>query len=474
MELKRFFGKAAGVAVLSAAGLLFTQGTARAETLADALASAYNTSGLLEQNRALLRAADENVPQALSALRPIISWSASASRTFGETASATSGYALVGTESGSASLSLSAQILLYDGGASRIGVEIAKESVLATRQSLVAVEQQILLRAASAYLEVLRAQAFLDLRQNNLRLLTQELRAAKDRFEVGEVTRTDVSLAEARLAASRSNLATAQGTLAQARLEYLTAVGHEPGSLSPVRALTGLPATADAAAALALRQHPALLQARYQVNVAELRIAVADAALSPSVSLSGSLSLSRNFYNDGRSQTGTISLGASQPIYSGGSLSSLQRQAHQNRDAARSGLHVTAGDIRQNVGNAIATRQLLRASYESSQQQVRAAQLAFQGVREEATLGARTTLDVLNAEQELLDARANLISSEIDQLVAGYSLLSAMGELTAQKLKLKVRTYDPAGYYNMVKDGPAGLSKQGRQLDRVLRGLQKE
>ncbi|WP_052418115.1 TolC family outer membrane protein [Pseudooceanicola atlanticus] len=456
------------------AGLAAAPQQARAETLADALASAYEHSGLLEQNRALLRAADEGVAQALSQLRPIVSWGSELTHTFSNSKTAASNFVAVSNSGTSASLSLSAQLVVYDGGQSQLGVEIAKESVLSTRQALLSLEQQVLLRAANAYLEVRRASEFLALRQNNVRLITQELRAARDRFEVGEVTRTDVALAEARLAAARSGLAAAQGQLAQANLEYIAAVGHKPGRLSPAGGLPRLPGTADAALAVALRQHPDMLQAQKEATVADLRVMLADAALSPTLSLTGRVGHTENFGSRANNFGGSIGLSANQTIYAGGRLSSLQRQAMNNRDAARSNLHVVSHTIRQNVGIAISALQVQRASAQASDQQVRAAQLAFRGTREEATLGARTTLDVLNAEQELLDARANLISAQVDEIAAGYTLLSAMGELTAQKLNLKVRIYDPAGYYNMIKDAPAGLSEQGKSLDRVLRRIGKD
>jgi outer membrane protein len=454
-----------------AAGTVLTPVTAKAETLADAMASAYKHSGLLEQNRALLRAADENVAQALSALRPIVTWRANLQRQFSRSSSASSGFTPVNTSSTSASLTLSAELVLYDGGQSALGVEIAKESVLATREGLVSLEQQVLLRAAVAYLNVRRSSEFVALRESNVRLITQELRAARDRFEVGEVTRTDVSLAEARLAAAKSGLAAAQGDYARAQQEYLAAVGHRPGRLTPSGTLTRLPSTFDAASARALRQHPDMAQARRQATVSDLRVDLADAALSPTLSLSGTATLSDTLSNSGYGRSATIGIGANQTIYAGGRLSSLQRQAMQNRDASRANLHVVAHQIRQNVGNAMASYQVARASIQAGQQQIRAAEVAFRGVREEAQLGARTTLDVLNAEQELLDARANLISAQVDELSAGYTLLAAMGELTAQKLKLQVRIYDPAGYYNMVKDAPAGKSEQGKKLDRVLRRI---
>lgn len=447
---------------------------ARAETLAAALVSAYDHSGLLEQNRALLRAADEGVAQAVSRLRPVIEWTAGLNQRFTDGASANSGFAQVTSKPATFSVEISASLLLYDFGATRLGVDIAKETVLGTRHALVGVEQQVLLRAVSAFFEVRRASEFLALRQNNVRLITQELRAARDRFEVGEVTRTDVSLAEARLAAARSGLAAAEGALNQARLEYLAAVGHEPGRLVQPGSLPALPPSVEAAMAAAVRRHPDMLSAQKDVTVAELQVTAADLALKPTINLNSRYSVSESLNNSGYSKELSVGIGATGPIYAGGRLSSLQRQAMASRDAARSALHVVSHGVRTNAGNAYSNLLVARASREATEQQVRAAQVAFRGVREEATLGARTTLDVLNAEQELLQARADLISAQIDEYVSAYSILAATGRLTAESLNLAVQRFDPASYYNMVRDAPAGISARGKRLDNVLRKLGKE
>ena len=205
---------AAGAALLALGPL-----PAAAETLTDALISAYRTSGLLEQNRALLRAADEDVAQAITALYPVLNWQAQ------------SGYSEPAVDTLTASLSLTAQMTLWDGGANRLAIDAAKENVLAVREGLVVAEQQVLFDAVSAYLTVLNARGIVSLRESNVRLIGSELSAARDRFEVGEITRTDVSLAEARLALARSQLASAEGDLAVAREEYKRAVGRYPGDL---------------------------------------------------------------------------------------------------------------------------------------------------------------------------------------------------------------------------------------------------
>jgi len=463
--------RAAVTAALAVAMLAPAAG--RTETLADAMAGAYEHSGLLEQNRALLRAADENVAQAVAALRPIISWTGNLTHT--RTRGASQPLFISRTSSGtSASIGLTAQLVLYDFGQTSLGVDVAKETVLRTRQSLIAIEQNVLLRAALAYLEVRRASEFLGLRQNNLRLITQELQAARDRFEVGEVTRTDVSLAEARLAAARSGLASAQGTLEQARQEYLVAVGRLPGNLQPPTRLPALPPSVEAAQTIALRGHPEILGAQREVTIAELNVALADAALKPTIDLTGRAGVEQNFNSDAYSKSVSIGVGVSGPVYAGGRLSSLQRQAMQQRDAQRAVLHVVSHDIRQAVANAYTGVLVARASSAAGEEGVRAARVAFRGVREETTLGARTTLDVLNAEQELLQASADLISAQIDEYASAYRLLAAMGRLTAVDLRLRVTIYDPTDYYNMVKSTPAGISEQGQRLDRVLRRIGKE
>ncbi|MDF1856249.1 TolC family outer membrane protein [Pseudooceanicola sp.] len=455
-------------------GLALSAPLARAQTLADTLVAAYNNSGLLEQNRALLRAADESVPQAVSALRPILNWSANVSHSWTRASSASSGFTATTSRSTALSLGLSLQLLIYDFGASKVRIDVAKESVLGTRHNLIAAEQQVLLRAVQSFFEVRRATETLTLRQNNLRLITQELRAARDRFEVGEVTRTDVSLAEARLAAARSGLAAAEGALNRAKLEYRAATGVVAKGLTSPRSLPGLPATVDAAMMAAARQHPDVLAAQQNVTVAELNVTLADLALRPTVNLNATYGLTENLNNKGYSSGLTVGIGASGPIYAGGRLSSLQRQTFAQRDAARSNLHVVVDNVQRNAGNAYSDVLVARASRLAGEQQVRASEIAFRGVREESTLGSRTTLDVLNAEQELLQARADLISAQIDEYIGAYALLAAQGRLTAAHLRLGVQIFDPTAYYNMVKDAPAGLSERGKRLDRVLRKIGKD
>ena len=362
-------------------------------------------------------------------------------------------------------IAISAQLTLYDGGANQLAVDAQKEVVLATRQSLLNVEQQVLFRAVQAYMNVRRNVEFVALRDSNVRLITQELRAAQDRFEVGEITRTDVSLAEARLAAARSLLAAAQGNLAQSVEEFRAAVGRAPNQPAPVSPAP-VSRTVAEAKTYAVRNHPSILEVRHSVAAAELNIMRAQAATQPTVTLGGQIAVDGDF-DDSRS----FNLTASGPIYAGGRIAAQTRQLMARRDATRAGLHITRHSLEQQVGNAYANLQVARASRQASDQQTRAATVAFRGVREEAALGSRTTLDVLNAEQELLDARTNTVSAQADEVIASYSVLLSMGLLTADHLRLPVQQYDPTEYYNLVKDAPAALSAQGKSFDRVLEAI---
>lgn len=447
-----------------------TPALARAETLADALASAYEHSGLLDQNRALLRAADEDVAIAVSGLRPIINWTSDVTRSFGRNRGING---TINSNSTDVNVGITGQLLLYDFGRTRLQVDSQKELVLATRQALISVEQQVLLRAVQAFMNVRRNSEFVSIRQNNLRLLQEELRAARDRFEVGEVTRTDVAQAEARLATARSGLALAQGDLVQAVEEFRAAVGRKPGNLVPPSRLPRLSADVDAAKAVAVRRHPDMLQARHNVAVADLNIMVAKAAVRPTVNLTTRLSVGEEIGGGDFDRNGSVGVEVTGPIYQGGRLSAATRQAMAQRDAQRGALHEVRHTVQQNVGNAYANLRAARAAAVAGQEGVRAATVAFRGVREEAKLGARTTLDVLDTEQELLDARANLVSAQVDVYIAAYGVLAATGELTAKDLNLGVQTYDPTAYYNLVKDAPVARSKQGQKLDKVLRALGK-
>ena len=459
----RFFG-----AVAAASLLIGAVPQAKAETLADALVSAYNNSNLLEQNRAVLRAADEDVATAVAALRPTLDYLLSSTWTQNfDTSFETQNDTTVNT------LGVTASLSIYEFGRNRLAIEAAKQSVLATRQALIQVEQEILFSAVTAYMDVIRAIEFVDLRRNNVRVLSEEVRAANDRFEVGEVTRTDVAQAESRQAEAEAALVAAEGDVETAREFFNLAVGRYPGTLAAPPPLPRTADSLDAARSIALRGHPQILQAQRLVSAADVNVARAEASVLPSLSASADLG-----WSDGASSSsgdlepaGEIGIQLSGPIYRGGALNSAFRSAVAQRDQNRANLLQTTKVISENLGVAWSEVQVARAVLRSTGRQIDAARIAFEGVREEASLGARTTLDVLNAEQELLDAQGLRIDANRQQQVAIYGLLAAMGMLTADALGLNVVAYDPEAYYNTVRSAPPVGSPQGIKLDRVLRNI---
>lgn len=432
---------------------------AGAETLTDALIAAYRNSNLLDQNRALLRAQDEGVAQAVARLRPVISYALESAHTRTQRSPTAPG---TWQSSLDTQLALQASLVVFDFGRNALAVEQAKETVLATREALVNLEQQVLLDAVSAYVGVRLAEAKLDLGRSNVRVIQEELRAAQDRFEVGEITRTDVALTEARLAAARANLASAEGDLLVARESYLAAIGAYPGRLTVPPAAPMTARSLEEARGLAQTNHPLIRQAQREVTISELGMARAQANLKPSISFQAQVS-----QDDRGLGQEVVGLTLSQTIYQGGGLSAAYRAAIAQRDAARAALLQAGVDINESVGVAWSAVQIFTASIEASRREIEAAQAAYDGVVEEARLGARTSLDVLDAEQDLLDARVSLVEAEAGRYEATYRLLSAMGLLTVEHLKLGVPTYDPAAYYNAVKNAPA-LSAQGARLDRIL------
>jgi len=444
-----------GVLALS---LAIAMGTAAsAENLGSALIAAYKHSGLLQQNRALLRAADEDVAAATAALRPVVQYSLGAN------------YSSI-TQDVSSNLAVTASLTLYDNGNGALRREIAKQNVLSLREGLRSIESNVLLSAVSAYTSVRRDSSIVRLRENNLKVVQRELQASRDRFEVGEITRTEVALSEARVASATSDLAVARGNLDQSREQYRNVVGVYPSALTPLPNPPSIPSSQAAAQATARNSHPDMNQAQHNVRVSEINVQLAENGLLPT--LSGNANL--NVDQDGN-DTSSVGITLSGPIYRGGALASSIRQANARRDASRAVLHLTRHNLDQSVGIAWSQLEVARAGLRASAEQIRAFKVAFEGVREEAELGARTSLDVLNAEQDVFDAEAARLSAESQKDVALYNLLASTGQLSVRHLGLNVATYDPAAYFDAVKNAPANnVSPQGKQLDHVLSVLGKK
>lgn len=465
------------MAATAAAALLAFAPAVQSETLSDALVDAYRNSHLLEQNRALLAAADEDVAQAVAALRPVISFIADygKSRTLPNSPSLhTDGGGLVYSRQTSyaeqATVDLAIELTLLDFGRNRATIDLRKETVLATRAALVGVEQSVLLSAVQAYVNMRLTLEILGFRQNYVNVINEELRATRDRFEVGEVTKTDVSLAEAQLAEAHADLASAEGDVRVAREAYKAAIGHYPGKLASPPRPPALPGSVDAALAIARREHPEVIQQQHLVKAADFSVEYAEANLMPTVGVTGTFELSGGMGTSTNYDRQRIGVSMQQTLFAGGRLSSAIRKAQMQREAQRSELHQTVVELEEGLGSAWASLDVSAAQIAANTSQIEAAQIAFDGLREEAKLGARTTLEVLDAEQDVLDARAARAQTEAERYYRVYQVLAAMGKLTVEDLNLGIPTYDVTGYYNFVKDAPV-VSFQGEKLDRVLKAL---
>ncbi len=444
------------IAALTIAGLAFGAPTVSAQSLTDALISAYRNSDQLKSQRAALRGTDEDVAAAVAARRPSLSLSGSAGNVHSFAFNLDSQYA---------NLTMALNLTLWDGGSTRLGIEVARLGVAVARDSLIDTEQQVLLNAVTAYMDMRRDTQFLQLSRNSYDVAAKQVQATRDRFEVGEVRRTDVSQVEARLALAQSIVALRQGTLEISREAYHVAVGKYPGRLMPPPPLPPLPATMDKARALALKNHPAIRRARKMVRIADLNVARAEAAMKPSIALQGNVTLEANKFNG---DTGVLAVTGKVPIYQGGALSSAYRRAQALAQKARFDLQRTGQLVAQNVNRAWSQLTIARATITARQKEVRSARVALDGIREEASVGARTALDVLDAESVLFQAQTNLATAKRDEYVAVYSLLSAMGLLTARHLGLKVEHYDPDRNYRKVYTAPT-LSERGKLLKRILK-----
>jgi outer membrane protein len=436
---------------------------ARAESLLSALARAYGGNPDLNQGRASVRARDEDAPKALAGMRPKANIQASAGPQYSNIKIPAGRAQLTGGRSFSydeyvgyprgATLNISQNI--FDGGATENNVKRAQSGVFAARATLRLTEQAILQNGATAYMNVLRDTAVLNLRKNNIDVLEQQLRQTRDRFQVGEVTRTDVAQAEASLAQARSEFYAAQAQLKTSSANYRQIIGTEPNRLEPGRAIDPLlPRSLNEAIAIALAEHPGVVSALHQVDVAELAVKVAESALSPTLSVNAQVS---NQYDSflGSPHTRQFSAGASGqlniPLYQGGAEYASIRQAKEQLGQARLNADLQRDSVRASVVSSFGLLDTAKASIISGQAAVKAAETALAGVREEAKVGQRTTLDVLNAQQALLNARVSLVISQRDRVVASYAALDAIGRLSAESLNLDVAYYDPGVHYEQVK-----------------------
>lgn len=428
-----------------------------AQSLDAALAAAYINNPSLNSQRAGTRAVDENVPQALSGYRPNVSGNISVGGQYAR--SNASGVIQDGTLV-PRSYSLTVTQTIFNGLLTANTTRKAESQVKGSRETLRNTEQSVMLNAVTAYMNVIQGVALLELQQQNLAALQQELRATRDRFNVGEVTRTDVVQAEARVAQAQYSVAQAVANLSAYKAQYRQVIGVEPGKLSsPGPAIERkIPPSVDGVMSVATKDHPAVLASQYAVDAANFQVRMAEANLSPVLSVQGSLSQSYDQNENVDSASGAgVMLNLSVPFYQGGAEYSAVRQAKEYLSQARIEVDVNRDAVRTNAVQYWGSLVAAKAQIESAQAQVAANTLALEGVREEWRVGQRTTTDVLNAQTDLTNSKSALVVAQRDRVVAAYSLISVIGKLDAVNLGLKVPVYNPKVHYEQVRDSWFGL-----------------
>lgn len=441
---------AAASAIAIAGGL---SAPAAAETLADAIALAYDSNPTLQAQRATQRALDETVVQARAGYRPTLS--VTALRQDSETD--IPGVAVT-TRSNLARATLSVSQPIWTGGRVASAVSAAEADVLAGRENLRRIEAQVLANVITAYVDVRANQQAVAIREENVKVLARQLEESNARFEVGEITRTDVAQSEARLAAAQAQLRSAQAQLAISRAGYAAVVGQNPGELAPEPGLESLlPGDVDLAFDVAEQNNPQIRAAEYAAQASKARVSAARAERMPTLSVAGTLQFQGEAepYSAGnfpRSVVGQATV--SVPLFSGGVTSSRIRAQVERNNADRIGVETARRSVLQSVTQSWNQLLAARANIGSSQQQVKAAMIAAEGTRQEQQVGLRTTIDVLNAEQELRSAQLSQVTAVRDAYVASAGVLAAMGRLEAASLTPTAAKYDPATHFRSLKMAP--------------------
>jgi len=429
-----------------------------------ALVKAYQNNPQLNAQRANARSIDENVPQALSGYRPKLSVTASVGEQYSSLTSKTPSllgptYTNVANWLTPWGVGIQGQQTLFNGFQTANRTRAAESQVSGAREALRVMEQTILLNAATAYMDVLRDTANLEVQRSNVRVLQETLKQTRDRFDVGEVTRTDVAQAEAQLAAGQSAELAAESTLTTSKANYRQIVGVEPVNLAPGSPVDRFfPKTLPSSIDLGLTENPNVTSAMQGVDVSFLQVKINEGALLPVLTATISaqqqsepvVGLTQEFL-------GTATANLTVPIYQGGSEYSLIRQSKESLGQQRLTLDLTRNQVRQAVVQAWGQLEAAKAQVVAAQSQVTSSEVALNGVREEARVGQRTTLDVLNAQQALVNARVALVTAQHDRVVASYNVLSAVGRLSPQVLGLPTPVYDPMVHYQQVRDAWAGV-----------------
>jgi outer membrane protein len=438
---------------------------ALADTIEAALVRAYQNNPQLNAQRALVRSTDENVPQALSGYRPKVAVTSSAgyqytdvNTTSGGTSASILRREFHGTDP-PRSVGLTVTQTLFNGNQTANKTRAAESQVSGAREALRVLEETVLLGAATVYMDYLRDAAIVEVQRSNVVVLEQTLRQTRDRYGVGTVTPTDVAQAEAQLAAGKSQQLTAEANLVTTRANFRRITGNEPANLAPGSPVDRfLPKSPTSAVALSLIENPNVTAAMYGIDVNYLQVKINEGALFPTVSLQTSVQQAyEQTLTVFRAFGASTAVQVSAPIYQGGAEYSLIRQSEENLVQQRLNLEMVRDQTRANTVTAWGQLVAGKAQVGAAESQVAASELALTGVRQEATVGQRTTLDVLNAQQALVNARVALVTAQHDRVVASYAVLSAVGRLSPQVLSLPTTSYDPSAHYQQVRDNWYGV-----------------
>jgi outer membrane protein len=447
------------IGILIGLGLLAAASPAAAQTLDEALAAAYANNPTLQSERANLRATDENVPQALAGWRPQVTLGGSAGYTQGNQSAPTAnlfGQSVTTTQSENrqvASVQATITENVYSGGQTKAQTAQALDKVRAERANLVNIEQQVFTSAVSAYVTVIEDQQLLALAINNAQVLKEQLRATQDRFSVGEITRTDVAQSESALAQAEAEVQTAQGNLQTARATFEAVIGFAPGKLSPPQPLTLPIRSKSQAAADAATNNPSVVEAQFTQAAASDNVDLEWSKLMPTLQLQGQVYNQINQTEIGYKTNGAEVLATlSWPLYQGGAEYASIRQAVQEREYSRQQVDLARRTAVQNAEQYWETLVATRATITSTRAEIAANEIALDGTEREAIVGSRTTLDVLNAQQLLLQSQVTLVQNLANLVTASYNVAAAIGRFTARDIGLHVPLYDDNAYYNAVKN----------------------
>jgi outer membrane protein len=425
---------------------------ALATTIDEALSLAYANNPTINAQRAQVRATDENIPQAKAGLRPRVTGDARISRTWvhnqGRDSSLTPG-----------GFGVTISQTLFDGFRTQNTVAAAQAAVYASREQLRNTVQNVLFDAASAYMDVLRDQAIASFRAQALEFLNEQVRSERARFQVGESTRTDVAQAEASQANAQAQLSAARAQLQSSIAIFRQIVGIDPKKLkNPSGVDRRIPGNLDGLLKIAFAEHPAILATKHAVDQAQWNVKTAESDLLPRVTVEGSADRDYNSQFMGQiTNSASVTARLTVPIYQGGLVSAQVRQNKETLGQRWIEVDETVDNVRAAVVSAVSQLEAARGSVQANQAQLRAAELALQGAVEERKVGQRTTLDVLNTQQGVINAQIALASSRRDQIVAGYAVLSSIGRLDPDTLSLAVERHDPVEHYNAVVDKWYGL-----------------